>query len=107
MRSTINAGLAGYGAAVTSRNSIALKLICLGIAMLFSLTGCTQTVEWKEDVRLLDGRVITVTQKKRCRGGDYTARTHATCLASDAWVTLTLPEMSAHEIVWHESLDPM
>lgn len=75
--------------------------------MVFCLTGCTQTVEWKEDVRLFDGRVITVTQKKRCGGGDYSARARANCLANDAWVTLTLAELSAHQIVWHESLDPM
>lgn len=107
MRSTIRAGIAGYIAPASSRNSIALSCIFVGMAMLLSLTGCTQTVEWQEDVRLLDGRVITVTQKRRCRGGDYNARTGATCLASESWVTLNLPEFSAHEILWHESLNPM
>jgi hypothetical protein len=64
-------------------------------------------VKWKEDVRLLDGRVIVVTQEKRCEGGDYTAKTNASCLAREAWVTISLPEFSDKNIVWHENLNPM
>jgi hypothetical protein len=81
----------------------------LGCCMMASLSACARasTVKWKEDVRLLDGRVIVVTQEKRCEGGDYKAKTNATCLAREAWVTIRLPEFSSKEIVWHESLDPM
>lgn len=81
--------------------------VLLGCCLLLSLSGCARTVEWKEDVRLLDGRVIVVTQIRRCEGGDYKAQTDATCLAREAWVTMNLPEFSSKEIVWHESLDPM
>lgn len=75
--------------------------------MAWSLTGCTQTVAWTEDVRLLDGSVVTVAQKRLCQGGDYTAATNASCLARDAWVTLHLPAIAPTDIVWHESLNPM
>ncbi|MGB9110787.1 MAG: hypothetical protein WCC39_19025, partial [Telluria sp.] len=75
--------------------------------VLLSLSACADTVKWKEDVRMLDGRVIVVTQEKRCSGGDYKAKTDATCLAREAWVTVNLPEIDSKEIVWHESLDPM
>jgi hypothetical protein len=82
----------------------AAALVCWVSLM---LSACGSTVEWKEDVRLLDGRIITVTQKKRCEGGDYRAKTDATCLAREAWVTINFPEFSEKDIVWHESLDPM
>lgn len=71
------------------------------------LTACADTVQWDEEVQLNDGRVIVVTQKKRCEGGAFTAETGATCVAREAWLTLRLPEFSKKEIVWHESLDPM
>jgi hypothetical protein len=83
------------------------KSALLGCCMLLSLSACAETLKWKEDVRMLDGRVIVVTQEKRCGGGDYKAKTDATCLAREAWVTINLPEISNKEIVWHESLDPM
>jgi len=53
-------------------------------------------VEWAEEVRLLDGRVITVQQKKRV--GDGVAR--------EAWLTITIPELG-EPIVWHENLMPL
>lgn len=81
-----------------------LALIC---AVLLQLTACSQTVQWKEEVRLSDGRQIVVTQKKLCEGGNYNAETGATCIARDAWLTLNLPEVASTEIVWHESLTPM
>ncbi len=71
------------------------------------LTGCSKTVQWEEEVKLNDGRVIIVIQKKRCEGGDYAARTVATCIAREAWLTINLPESPGKEIVWHERLDPM
>lgn len=79
--------------------------VVLTLAVL--LGGCSKTVSWDEEVKLNDGRVIVVTQKKRCEGGDYNAKTNATCIAREAWLTLNLPEFSNKEIVWHESLDPM
>lgn len=84
----------------------AMRLAFVALTSLV-LTACSKTVEWKEEVKLNDGRIIVVTQKKRCEGGDYTAKTGATCIAREAWLTLNLPEFSDKEIVWHESLDPM
>jgi hypothetical protein len=83
-----------------------LQIFLFLIAML-QLTACSKTVEWKEEVKLNDGRVIVVTQKKRCEGGDYTAKTGATCIARESWLTINLPEFSSQEILWHESLNPM
>lgn len=71
------------------------------------LAACSNTVQWDEEVKLNDGRVIVVTQKKRCEGGDYNAKRNASCLAREAWLTIRLPEFSAKDIVWNESLIPM
>jgi len=75
--------------------------------MLTQLSAFSQTVQWQEDVQLLDGRVITVTQKKRCEGGDYRARRDATCVAREAWLILELPKFSKQPIVWYERIDPL
>lgn len=83
-----------------------LRIVLVAIAAL-QLVACSRTVEWKEEVQLNDGRVIVVTQKKRCEGGDFTAKTQATCIAREAWLTINLPEFSDKEMLWHESLDPM
>lgn len=60
---------------------------------------------WQEEVKLNDGRVIVVTQKKRCSGA-YTGGNYASCIAREAWLTLKLPELGNQEIVWHEHLSP-
>lgn len=58
--------------------------------------GCSDnTITWTEDVKLLDGRVITVTQKRRID----TKR-----MPREAWLTFKLPEFGDKEIVWHENL---
>ena len=62
-------------------------------------------VTWQEEVKLNDGRVIVVTQKKRCEGA-YTGKEFAKCIAREAWLTINLPEFSSKEIVWHERLSP-
>jgi hypothetical protein len=54
-------------------------------------------VEWKEEVRLNDGRKIVVEQKKLADRG----------MAREAWFTLNLPEFSSQPIVWHGYLKPM
>lgn len=94
-------------AANRSESLTVMRRATLACGLLLSVAGCAQTVEWREDVRFLDGQVVTVTQKRRCEGGDVNAKTDATCLARDAWVTMRLPELSGSEIVWHESLNPM
>lgn len=79
----------------------------LVVVFALQLTACSKTVQWEEEVKLNDGRIIVVTQKKRCEGGDYRANANATCIAREAWLTIKLPEFSDKDIVWHESLNPM
>ena len=83
-------------------------LLLMGIIL---ITGCTSVLakpdkfrEWQEDVKLNDGRVIVVTQKKRCEGA-YTGGNYANCIAREAWLTINLPEFSDKPMVWHENLD--
>jgi hypothetical protein len=76
-----------------------IKQITLGFALasLQTLGGCGDSIiTWREEVRLLDGRVITVTQKRRVEQGR---------MSVEAWLVFRLPEFSANEIVWHENLE--
>lgn len=57
-------------------------------------------VSWQEEVKLIDGRVIVVEQKRRCP--DATCRT-----APEAWLKINLPEFSDQPILWHEKLNPL
>lgn len=67
------------------------------------LLGGPGYVEWQEEVKLNDGRVIVVTQKKKCSEA-YDGNAYQTCIAREAWVTINLPEFSEKPIVWHEHL---
>lgn len=62
------------------------------------LPACSNNVvTWQEEVKLNDGRMIVVTQKKRMdRGFDR-----------EAWLTFSLPEFSQGEILWHKNLRPL
>lgn len=82
-------------------------ILMLGASMsaCAGLFGQREFITWQEEVKLLDGRVIVVTQKKRCSGA-YTGGNYATCIAREAWLTIKLPEFSSQEIVWHEHLSP-
>lgn len=74
-----------------------IKRMTLGfvLATVPMLGGCSDnTITWQEEVKLLDGRVITVTQKRR-----YDAN-----LPREFWLTFKLPEFGNQEIVWHENL---
>ena len=58
--------------------------------------GCGDNIlTWQEEVKLLDGRVIMVTQKRRIDRDN---------MDREAWLTFKLPEFGDKEIVWHESL---
>jgi len=62
------------------------------------LGGCgDNTLIWTEEVKLLDGRVITVTQKRRI---------DANQIPREFWLTFRLPEFGDMEIIWHENLAP-
>jgi len=57
--------------------------------------GCgDNTITWQEEVKLLDGRVITVAQKNRVEDG----------MPREFWLTFKLPEFGNQEIEWHENL---
>lgn len=75
-------------------------LLLLGLA----LRGCSDTLTWKEEVRLSDGRVVVVTQKRRYEGA-YNGQTFGN-IPREAWLTIKLPEFGNEEITWHERLKP-
>ena len=71
----------------------------LVLASVPMLGGCGEnTLTWTEEVKLLDGRVITVTQKRRIDVEN---------VARDFWVTFKLQEFGDKEITWHENLKPL
>src|SRR3569832_413933 len=92
---------------ISSSNRVRLARFVAALAGVCCLAACSKTVEWKEEVQLNDGRTIVVKQKRRCEGGDYRAKTRATCISAKAWLTFSLPEFSKDEITWQSSLSPM
>jgi hypothetical protein len=82
-------------------------LAVLHVAVLPALAACSDSVQWQEEVQLADGRVIVVNQKRKCDGGNHAAATHATCVATDAWLSFELSETNNQEVTWHEHLNPM
>lgn len=79
--------------------------VWLVLASLPMLGGCGGNVgSWQEEVKLSDGRVITVTQKRRYEGV-YTGQNFGD-LPREFWLTFKLPEFGDQEITWHENLDP-
>jgi hypothetical protein len=54
-------------------------------------------VTWREEVKLNDGRIIVVEQKKHADHG----------IGRETWLTINLPEFSPQPIVWHENLSPL
>lgn len=65
--------------------------------------GCgSNTLTWTEEVKLLDGRVITVTQKRRY-DSVYTGSNYGN-LPREYWLMFKLSEFGDQEIVWHENL---
>ncbi len=71
-------------------------IIVLGICM--NITACSNTISWDEEVKLSDGRVITVQQKRRFDDSR---------MPREAWLSFRLPEFNDQEILWHEPLDAM
>ena len=79
-------------------------LLCvLGLQCLFSCSRSHTALAWREEVRLLDGRTITIGQKRNCEPG-YTGNVAGDCISRETWVTLDLPEFSSGQILWHENL---
>lgn len=79
-------------------------LFTSGICM--SLSSCSNTLSWREEVKLADGRTIVVSQERRCASG-YTGGNSAACIEREAWLRLRLPELGVGEITWHENLSPV
>lgn len=77
-----------------------LLIILLGTSM----TGCADTKSWREEVKLLDGRVIVVSIKYRFEGA-YNGSNYGGVLR-ESWVTLKLPETGNQETTWNEKLQP-
>lgn len=83
------------------------KRMTLGIvlASVPLIGGCGgNTLTWQEEVKLSDGRVITITQKRRYESV-YTGSNSGT-LPREFWLTFKLPEFGDKEITWHENLSP-
>ncbi len=82
----------------------ALKTIGLALFFGVNMSGCTDTLSWQEEVRFSDGRVITVTQKRRYEGA-YNGSNYGG-VPRESWLTLKLPETGNQETTWHEKLKP-
>jgi len=68
----------------------------IGIALLACLTGCTRSLRWSEDVRLPDGRVITL-QRYQEFGGAHELLQEPT--ESDYWLEFKPPD-SGKTVRW-------
>lgn len=77
------------------------KRMTLGfvLASVTLVGGCSDNsiITWEEEVKLLDGRVITITQKNRVEDG----------MPREFWLTFQLSEFGNQEIEWHENLAPI
>ena len=80
---------------------VILSIVLVGMPM---LGGCSDSKSWKEEVKLQDGRVITITQKRRYESV-YTGSNFGN-LPREFWLTFKLPEFGDKEITWHENLMP-
>ncbi|MBI3903962.1 MAG: hypothetical protein HY306_13635 [Nitrosomonadales bacterium] len=82
------------------------RRLVLGVmlASMSMLGGCSNTSTWQEEVRLVDGRVIMVTQKRRYEGA-YSGQDFGD-LPREFWLKFKLPEFGGQEITWHENLGP-
>ena len=74
-----------------------LLYLVFAIGGLMNLSACSNTFSWDEEVKLLDGRVITVQQTQQFEDA----------MPRDVWVRFKLPEFDTKEIVWHEALRAM
>lgn len=83
--------------------------ICVLLAWVLAavpmMGGCSlNTTSWTEEVKLLDGRGITITQTRRYENV-YTGQNNGT-LPREFWVTFKLSEFGDQEMTWHENLEP-
>lgn len=82
-----------------------LKITVLfGIFTNFCMGAETKFVTWQEEVKLNDGRVIVVNQRRRYEGG-YSGSDFGNT-PRESWLTVKLPETDNQETTWHEKLEP-
>lgn len=84
-----------------------LKRLTLGVvlASVPLVGGCGDNkLTWQEEVKLLDGRVITITQKRRYENV-YDGQSSGN-LPREFWLIFKLQEFGDKEITWHENLFP-
>lgn len=81
---------------------LTLLILLLGTSMT-SYAG-TETKSWQEEVKLLDGRVIVVNQKRLFEGA-YNGSNYGG-VPRESWLTVKLPETGNQETTWHEKLEP-
>lgn len=79
-----------------------LGIVLAGVPL---VGGCGNNIgSWQEEVKLLDGRVIAITQKRRYENV-YDGQSSGN-LPREFWLTFKLPESGSQEITWHENLFP-
>jgi len=61
---------------------------------------------WKEQVKLLDGRVITIAQWRKYESA-FAGSGSTSSIVRDAKITMSMPETGSPVAVWHEALLPM
>lgn len=84
-----------------------LERLTLGVllASVPLVGGCGgSTGSWQEEVKLSDGRIITITQKRRYESV-YTGQNVGN-LPREYWLAFRLPDIGDQEIAWHEYLLP-
>ena len=81
-----------------------LKLLTI-LQLSVSLTSCANKLSWQEEVKLLDGRVISVHQEYQFEGKSYNGSTFGSA-PREFRITINLPEISKQEITWREKLRP-
>jgi hypothetical protein len=78
------------------------------VIMDFILIACSNSIQlftWQEEVKLNDGGVIIVSQKKSCESAIQTKDGFG-CIARESWLTINLTEFSPSPILWNEKLHP-
>jgi hypothetical protein len=87
--------------------TLSFKRLTLGVLLAGAqlVGGCGgKTGNWQEEVKLLDGRVITITQKRRYENA-FDGQSSGN-LPREFWLIFKLPEFGTQEITWHENLKP-
>lgn len=72
------------------------------LVMGLSMYGCSGMKSWKEEVKLLDGRVINITQLRRYDNASIGSNSGA--VPREFWLTFKLPELGDQDVTWHENL---